>query len=323
MEFKASNVLVTGGCGFIGGHFIDFYARAHPDVDIVNVDAMYHAAREANVSDAVRASGRYKLVKGNTANLDLMKFVLAEYRIDTVVHFAAQSHVDDSFEKSLRYTQDNVMGTHNLLEACRQHGRIKKFVHVSTDEVYGESLLGAGEHRRTEASVLNPTNPYAASKAAAEMYANSYRHSFGLPVVIVRMNNVFGPRQHTEKLIPRFIALLAGGDKLTIQGSGLQVRSFVHVADVARAFDLIVARGAVGEIYNIGSDDEHSVLEIAQKLVDIQFGSGEDLSSWVTHVADRPFNDTRYYISSRKLEKLGWKREVDMDSALAELIVDA
>lgn len=331
-------ILVTGGCGFIGSNFINYYFPKQQDSHffLLNMDAMYYCARESNVEESIRRSDQYKLIEGNTANIGLVRAMLNLYQIDTVVHFAAQSHVDDSFENSLQYTQDNVLGTHHLLEACRQYGNITKFIHVSTDEVYGESFLGDQECKKTEISVLNPTNPYAASKAAAEMYVNSYVHSFGMPVIIIRMNNVYGPRQYEEKLIPRFIKLLKEGKRVTIQGSGEQVRSFIHVDDVSRAFDMILSQGKVGEIYNIGAPEgeEYSVLHVAQILIQIIHGCRNDTESgggsgchtpfspFIEYVEDRPFNDTRYYICSDKLQQLGWQPEVSFETALTQLCLD-
>ena len=319
MEFN--KILVTGGCGFIGSnvicHLHTKYASESREVFFLNVDALHYCARPENVVPAVR-EGNYRLVVADIADTKLMVTLLRKYDIDLVLHFAAQSHVGSSFEKSLQYTQDNVLATHHLLEACRHYGKLTRFVHVSTDEVYGESFLGDTELQKTEQDILKPTNPYAASKAAAEMYVNSYYHSFALPVITVRMNNVYGPRQHWEKLIPRFIKLLKEGKTLTIHGSGEQLRSFVHVDDVSRAFSLILAHGENGEIYNIGGDSELSVLDIARKLL-VVAKLEPPFEQHITFVKDRPFNDRRYYISSGKLEKLGWSRRVDFDAALQEL----
>ena len=183
-----------------------------------------------------------------------------------IINFAAQSHVQNSFEDSLLYTNDNILGTHTLLECCRKYGKIDRFIHVSTDEVYGESMNTINEQHKTEHSILCPTNPYAATKAAAELIAQSYNHSFNFPVIITRGNNVYGPNQYPEKLIPRLIELLKNNKKVTIQGDGSCVRAFLHSYDTAKAFECILEKGNIGEIYNIGCDEgmEYSVLEIAK-----------------------------------------------------------
>ena len=201
-------LLVTGGCGFIGSNFINYFFKQNLDATIVNLDAMYYCASETNIDEDVRNSSRYHLVKGNLCSYDLVSNILNIYQIDTVIHFAAQSHVQNSFEDALQYTHDNVQGTHTLLEACRRHdkrnnNKITRFIHISTDEVYGESMLNENEEKKNENSILCPTNPYAATKAAAELIAKSYYHSFKMPIIITRGNNVYGPNQYPEKLIPR------------------------------------------------------------------------------------------------------------------------
>jgi dTDP-glucose 4,6-dehydratase len=272
---------------------------------------------------------KFNLAATNAAS-ELREMFQAE-GVTHVVHFAAQSHVQNSFGESLQYTQDNVVGTHNLLEAARQYAKLSLFIHVSTDEVYGESMLNSSEQHKTEQSVLCPTNPYAATKAAAELIAQSYYHSFKLPLIITRGNNVFGPNQYPEKLIPKFIQCLREGRKLPVQGDGSQLRSFVHVLDVCRAFDVIINRGKIGEIYNIGSNEavEYSVLDVAKLLIKLIKGvnicdaaTQGDVSDvdWIEYVEDRPFNDRRYYISSEKLNRLGWRAQIEFESGLANML---
>jgi len=315
------NVLVTGGCGFIGSNFINYYFDKNLDVNIVNLDAMYYCASEFNIKEEIRNSERYHLVKGNLCSFDLLTHILSNYKIDTIIHFAAQSHVQNSFEDSLQYTNDNVLGTHTLLETTRRYGKVEKFIHISTDEVYGESMIVDTEEKKNESSVLCPTNPYAATKAAAELIAKSYYFSFKMPIIITRGNNVYGPNQYPEKLIPRFIELLKEDKPVTIQGDGSNVRAFLHVLDVCGALECILEKGQLGEIYNIGSDDhyEYSVLEIAQKLIRL-IKNTEDYDKWITYIADRPFNDKRYYISNEKVKDLGWEIVVDFEKGIRELI---
>ena len=316
-------LLVTGCCGFIGSNFVNYYFKENADVKIVNLDAMYYCASENNIDDDVKKSERYQLIKGNLCSYDLISTILDIYQIDTVIHFAAQSHVQNSFDNALQYTHDNVVGTHTLLEACRKYGKIQKFIHISTDEVYGESMISENEEKKHEGSVLCPTNPYAATKAAAELIAKSYYHSFKMPIIITRGNNVYGPNQYPEKLIPRFIQQLVSGEQVTIQGDGSNVRAFLHVNDVCSALKLILEKGEIGEIYNIGSDDhqEYSVLEVAYSLINkIIKPEPLEYEKWIKYIEDRPFNDKRYYISNQKVKDLGWDIKIDFDKGLDNLI---
>ena len=314
-------LLVTGGCGFIGSNFINYYFRQNVDATIVNLDAMYYCASETNIDEDIRNSSRYHLVKGNLCSYDLISNILNIYQIDTVIHFAAQSHVQNSFEDALQYTHDNVQGTHTLLEACRKYKKITRFIHISTDEVYGESMLDQNEEKKNENSILCPTNPYAATKAAAELIAKSYYHSFKMPIIITRGNNVYGVNQYPEKLIPRFIQQLQQGKKVTIQGDGSNVRAFLHVNDVCSALKLVLEKGQIGEIYNVGSDDHHeyTVLDIAKILIEKIKGT-LDSNEWITYIEDRPFNDKRYYISNEKVKQLGWTIDTDFNNGINELI---
>ena len=175
------NILITGGCGFIGSNFINYFYRKHENVIIYNLDAMYYCASEENIDEDIRKSPRYKLIKGNLCSYDLVNHIINDYEIEYIIHFAAQSHVQNSFDDSLQYTKDNIVGTHNLLEVIRKYGKIKKVIHVSTDEVYGESMIDKNENKKTEESILCPTNPYAATKSAAEMIVMSYIKSYNLP----------------------------------------------------------------------------------------------------------------------------------------------
>ena len=314
------NLLVTGGCGFIGSNFIN-YIYDKSKYNIINFDAMYYCANEKNVNENIRNSNNYILIKGNLCSHDLVNHVLYTHKIDEVIHFAAQSHVQNSFEDSLQFTHDNILGTHTLLECCRKYGKITKFIHVSTDEVYGESMNDINENHKTEHSILCPTNPYAATKAGAELIAQSYNHSYGMPIIISRGNNVFGPNQYPEKLIPRFIELLKADKKVTIQGNGSTVRAFLHAYDTARAFECILENGKIGEIYNIGcnEDMEYSVMDIAKILIKM-IKNTENYDEWIEYIEDRPFNDQRYYISNQKLKDLGWDIKFDLMTGLKDLV---
>jgi len=317
------NLLDTGGCGFIGSNFINCVHKTKK-YNIINFDAMYYCANEINVNNDIRSSSTYCLIKGNLTNMDLVKTVLSSNKITHIIHFAAQSHVQNSFDDSMQFTMDNIVGTHVLLEASRLYGKIERFIHVSTDEVYGESMLAEDTAHKTEHSVLCPSNPYAATKAGAELIAQSYYHSYRMPIIITRGNNVYGPNQYPEKLVPRFIKLLKEDKKVTIQGNGSCVRAFLHAEDTARAFEVILEWGVLGEIYNIGCDEkmEYSVLEVAKILIGMIKGSNVDCNDWIEYIEDRPFNDARYYISNSKLKNLGWDIKINFLDGLKDLIFE-
>ena len=316
-----TNILITGGCGFIGSNFINHMYDTYDKINIFNIDALYYCASETNVRSDIRKSDRYKLINGNICSQDLVSHILNSHKINYVVHFAAQSHVQNSFEDSIQYTHDNILGTHTLLECCRRYGQIKRFIHVSTDEVYGESIISDDEEHKTEFSILCPTNPYAGTKAGAELIAQTYHHSFKMPIIITRGNNVYGPNQYPEKLIPRFIQQLKSDQKVTIQGDGSILRAFLHVSDTVRAFDIILSRGEIGQIYNIGCDKgmEYSIMEVAHILIE-QIKKTTEYDDWIEYIEDRPFNDARYYISNQKLRDLGWDIRVEFLDGLKELI---
>ena len=310
------NLLVTGGCGFIGSNFINYFTDNRLVNKIVNIDAMYYCANIKNIK--VQNDPKYHFVKGNLCSGDLVSHILKEHHITHVIHFAAQSHVQTSFDDSMQYTQDNILGTHTLLECCRVYGGIQKFIHVSTDEVYGES----GDNMVDEKSILVPTNPYAATKAAAEMIVMSYIKSYNFPVIITRGNNVYGPNQYPEKLIPRFIEQLKCNKPVTIQGDGTAKRSFLHVYDTCTAFETILLHGVIGEIYNIGAnhdDSEFTVMEIAEMLVKI-IKCTDNFQSYIKFIPDRPFNDSRYFISNEKLKLLGWKIKIPFHDGIKKLV---
>jgi UDP-glucose 4,6-dehydratase len=240
--------------------------------------------------------------------------VLKEENIDTIMHFAAQTHVDNSFGNSFQFTENNIMGTHVLLESAKSHG-IKRFIHVSTDEVYGEQQRD--QAAMSEEQVLEPTNPYAATKASAEFLAKSYHRSFGMPIIITRGNNVYGPHQFPEKLIPKFINQISRGRPVTVHGDGLNMRNFLFVEDVARAFEIVLFKGEVGEIYNIGGTQERTNIEVTRQLLSLAgFDTEDKQKAMITYVPDRAFNDLRYHINSDRLLAMGWKEQVNWADGL-------
>ena len=301
--FSPTNLLVTGGCGFIGSNFINYYKEKNPDVKIINFDKLDYCSEKNGINHD-------KLVIGNLKNKDLVVHILNEHNIDTVIHFAAQTHVDNSFGNSLEFTIDNILGTHTLLECCKVYNKIKRFIHISTDEVYGE--VDINHKGCTEKSILNPTNPYAATKAGAEFIARSYFYSFNMPIIITRGNNVYGPRQYPEKLIPKFINQLINNQKCTIHGKGETRRNFIYVDDVVKAIEVILQKGIINNIYNIGTNNEYSVSEIADKLI-TYLKPNDKVEDWMQYVTDRNFNDYRYAIKSNELYDLGWKEETNFE----------
>ena len=321
-DIKNTILLVTGGAGFIGSHFINDIFERYKNIQIINIDSLYYCSNIHNIEKKVRLSDRYKFIQLNLRNFDDIKNIFMNNKITHIIHFAAQSHVDNSFLESLQYTQDNILGTHNLLECTRLYCEdIQKFIHVSTDEVYGDSMINIHEKHKTETSVLFPTNPYAATKAAAELIASSYYHSFKMPIVITRGNNVYGPNQYPEKLIPKFIDLLQKNKNVTIHGDGSCLRSFLYISDTVDAFVKILKNGITGEIYNIGCDPgmEYSVMDVAKILIR-KIKGVEDTDKFISYIEDRPYNDKRYYISNYKLKKLGWEIKVDFNEGIDTIL---
>jgi UDP-glucose 4,6-dehydratase len=318
-------ILVTGGCGFIGSNYINALLRTKlfngKEFNyVINIDKLDYCSAEDNVVVG-DAEAKYIFVKGSVCDKDLVQSIFEKYNIEYVVHFAAQTHVDNSFDNSIHYTIDNILGTHQLLECCRLYGRgnIKRFIHMSTDEVYGElSTIHCKDSDET--ALLNPTNPYAATKAGAEFIVRSYYYSYNIPIVIIRCNNVYGERQYPEKIIPKFITLLQENKKLTIHGTGLTRRNFIYIDDVVRAIDIIVAEGVDNNVYNIGSTDEYNVLEIATILLHQMKGDAEKIEDWVEYTKDRNFNDFRYAIDTTKLNAIGWKKSVHFHDGIQKTV---
>lgn len=315
-------LLVTGGCGFIGSHFINHIFYSNKNIDIINIDCLNYCANIKNVLGTIRNDGkRYKFIKTDLKNLDMVKYIIHNENPTHIIHFAAQSHVDNSFHDSIMFTMDNIIGTHNLLEACRDLISLKLFIHVSTDEVYGESMISSTEDMKNEQSVLCPTNPYAATKAGAELIAKSYYYTYNMPIIITRGNNVYGPNQYPEKLIPKFINLLMNNQQVTIHGTGDNLRAFLHVDDVVTAFECILTNGKIGEIYNIGCDEgmEYSVMQVTEILCSY-LKPNDPINKWIKFVPDRLFNDKRYYISNTKLKQLGWEIKIPFSVGIQSLI---
>lgn len=316
MNFKDESstcLLVTGGMGFIGSHFINEAHKRYTNVRIINLDIMHYCARKENVS-IVEPDARYTFIMGDICDEILVRDLLATHQVTHIIHFAAQSHVQNSFRDGKLYVRDNVLGTYTLLECARAYNKLSLFIHVSTDEVYGDVSPTAN----CEHSTLYPTNPYAATKAAAEMLTQAYFCSYRLPIVVTRSNNVYGPGQYVEKVIPRFIHQLRCNRPMTIQGDGSCLRSFLHVSDVTAAFIILLEQATIGEVYNIGIANELSVLDVATELL-AQLLPNENLQDWIVTVPDRPYNDKRYFINSDKLHRLGWHPKISFREGIEML----
>lgn len=300
-------ILISGGLGFIGSNFIK-HIISTTDHYVINIDKCDYMARVHNVPD----HPRYKYICADITEKYHMMHVFKSEQPDVLVHFAAQSCVTKSFDSAFQYTKDNVLGTHVLLETAKEYGKLVKFIHISTDEVYGEVDSSSV---CCEKSPLNPSNPYSASKAAAELYVTAYTNAYKLPCIITRGNNVFGPQQYPEKVVPLFISQILRNVPVSIHGDGTSRRNFIHVDDVSRAVETIMNKGDIGCIYNIGSRHEYSVSEIYDKIK-IIMGKGS-----CEFVPDpRPFNDSRYCIDSSELRKLGWSESFEFDAKLRETI---
>jgi len=304
-------ILVTGGAGFIGSNFIRHILATEPDCGVVNLDRLTYAGNLENLADVERDS-RYRFIKGSICDVELVDRLLEE-GFDALMNFAAESHVDRSIQDARAFVETNALGTQVILEACRRH-RIPRMVQISTDEVYG-SLGPSGRFR--EDSPLSPNSPYAASKAAGDLLVAAYVRTYGLPAIITRSSNNYGPYQFPEKAVPLFITNALAGEALPLYGDGLQVREWLHVRDHCEALALILKNGAPGEIYNIGGNCERINIDVA-RLILRTLGKPESL---IVHVEDRLGHDRRYALDMSKLERaLGWKPRIPFETGLKETV---
>jgi len=315
-------LLVTGGCGFIGSNFVRYVLKERPDWEVVNLDKLTYAGNPANLKD-VETDPRYKLVRGDIADAGLVEKLFARERPDVVVNFAAESHVDRSILDSTPFIETNVKGVQVLLEAARKYG-VERFLQISTDEVYGS--LGE-EGYFTEESPLRPNSPYAASKAAADLLCRAYYKAYGVPVVITRSSNNYGPYQFPEKLIPLMIRNALLGKELPVYGEGKQVRDWLFVEDNCRAIALVLEKGRTGEIYNIGDGCEKRNLEVVQSIcrivADVVRKPVEVILSLVKFIPDPrgSAHDFRYALDCSKIKhELGWQPSVDFEKGLRSTV---
>jgi dTDP-glucose 4,6-dehydratase len=306
------SVLVTGGAGFIGSNFVRYFLTAHPGVRLVNFDKLTYAGNLENLA-GLDTNPDYAFVRGDICNPEALDSALKAHAVDTIVHFAAESHVDRSIAGASVFVTTNVLGTQVLLDAARRHG-IERFVHVSTDEVYG-SLGATGKF--TEQTPLHPNSPYAASKASSDLMVLAAHHTFGFPAVVTRCSNNYGPYQFPEKLIPLMIANATDGKPLPVYGAGLNVRDWLYVEDHCRAIDAVRREGKAGEVYNIGGNNEWTNIDIV-KLLLRKLDRPESL---ITYVKDRPGHDLRYAIdASRIAGELGWTPSVTFEAGVEKTV---
>ena len=342
MPHDPRSLLVTGGAGFIGANFVHYWLKHHDDGRLVVLDALTYAGNPESLAPVER-DARFRFVHGDIRDFDLVCELLREEGVDTIVHFAAESHVDRSIHGPDTFIEANVLGTHALLKAAKavwldpRGGRPHRFHHVSTDEVYG--TLAPDDPAFTETTPYAPNSPYAASKAASDHLVRAYHHTYGLDTTTSNCSNNYGPFHFPEKLIPLLIVNMLAGKPLPVYGDGLQVRDWLHVEDHCRGIDRVVRRGRAGETYNIGGNNEHPNLEIVRnlcRLVDAAFtatpglaerfpeappAEGRACAELVTHVADRPGHDRRYAIDAAKAEReLGYRPEIAFQDGLRQTL---
>ena len=302
--------LVTGGLGFIGSNFVRLALRERPDLEIVNLDAMTYAGNPANLLD-VHADPRYRFFKGDICDPQAVEEAIGA-GVDSIVNFAAESHVDRSILDPEAFLRTDILGTHVLLEAVRKHD-IPRYLQVSTDEVYGD----VAEGESSESDTLRPRSPYSASKAGGDLQVQAYWTTYNTPVLITRGSNTYGAYQYPEKLIPLFITNLIDDQSVPVYGDGLQIRDWLHVDDHARGILHVLDHGELGNIYNIGGGNPRTNLEITQLLLD---GCKRSKETHIRHVADRAGHDRRYAVDTSKARTIGWEPRVAFDTGIAETL---
>ena len=307
------NILITGNCGFIGSHFMRYMMNTYKDHSFIGLDALTYAGNEENIKDLL-GDERLTQYVGTICDANLVESIFKAHKPDVAVHFAAETHVDRSITGPQVFLETNVMGTGVLLDACVRHGGVR-FHHVSTDEVYGALPLSEG-NPFTESDPLQPTSPYAASKASSDLLALSYYKTYGLLVTISRCSNNYGTHQYPEKLIPLMIQKALRDEPLPVYGDGLNVRDWIHVLDHCRGIDVILQKGILGEVYNIGANEEVANINLVKRILDC-LGKPYEL---ITYVDDRLGHDRRYAINSEKLQTLGWKPQCTLEDTLGDVV---
>mgnify|MGYP001603788794 FL=1 len=308
------NILVTGGAGFIGSNFIRYMLNKYPDYKIVNLDKLTYAGNLENLRD-IENNPNYNFHKGDIYDQLLVYQLIKLNKIDTIINFAAETHVDKSNINSVSFLMTNIFGTINLLELSKKTG-IEKYVQISTDEVYGSIEQSSFD----ENSRFNPTSSYSASKAAADLLVLKYYKADNIPVIITRSSNNFGPYQYPEKLIPLMITNVLESKKIPIYGDGKNIRDWIYVEDNCEAIDFILHNGKIGEVYNIGANNEKENVWIAKKVLSLMGKNQDEMENFIEYVKDRPKHDRRYSLNTRKINELGWKPKNDFESALEKTV---
>jgi dTDP-glucose 4,6-dehydratase len=307
---KTMKILVTGGAGFIGSNFVHYIIKQHPDWYVVNLDKLTYAGNLENLKD-LEGLPRYQFIKGDITDRVQIDAIL-KTEIDVLLNFAAESHVDRSILDASPFIDTNIKGTQVLLEGIRKN-KIKKYIQVSTDEVYGSLEKG----KAAETSNLLPNSPYAASKTSADLLCRAYWKTYGLPIIITRCSNNYGPYQFPEKLIPLVISNTLEGKNVPVYGDGLNIREWIHVNDHCRALEVVVLKGEIGEIYNIGSNVEKNNLELVKFILNV-LGKSQSLIKYVT---DRPGHDRRYSLDASKIKReLGWKPSMSFEEGMTSTV---
>ena len=302
-------ILVTGGAGFGASNFIRYMLNKYPDYQIINLDKLTYAGNLANLED-VASNPNYKFVKGDIVDVKIVNELASQ--VDAVINYAAETHVDRSILDPEAFVNSNIVGTYQLLEAVKNNKNVKRFIQISTDEVFGSIKEGLFK----ENSPFEPNSPYAAAKASGDLLCRSYVKTYSLPIIVTHSCNYYGPYQFPEKLVPLFITNLMENKKIPVYGKGDNVREWIHTDDHARAIDLLLHKGKLGEVYNIGTNDEKSNMEIT-KLILQTMGKGEAM---IEYVKDRPGHDWRYALDNTKIKKLGFTPEVDFKKGLVQLV---
>jgi dTDP-glucose 4,6-dehydratase len=327
-------ILVTGGCGFIASNFINYLLKLD-NYKVINVDKLDYCSSTNNILteyDPIlktikpRNIKNYTFYKCDINNTEFISHILNEHGVDIVYHFAAQSHVDNSFNNVQSFINDNIQGTCSLLQCVKEYNKnstngtncskLEKFIHVSTDEVYGE--LVNSDHEFTE-GFYAPTNPYAASKASAELIVKSYAKSYKLPIIITRSNNVYGINQYTEKVIPKFIKMIYDGNKCPVYGNGGAMRKYLNVQDACEAYYKIMEHGKLNYVYEMGTEDEYNTLDLLKEILSIM-KPNESFENYIEYTPDRLFHDVRYLVNNKNIKELNWEPKINFKDGLSSVI---
>ena len=313
------NILITGGCGFIGSHFLNKNVKKYSYYNFINLDALYYTSNQNNILKSIRQKRNYTFIQGNIQNQELVEYILTHHQIDTIIHLAAQTHLQGALSSPTQYVKDNILGTQVLLEACRKYSRIKKFIYVSLDTIGNYSCLDS----QKDTKYILPHTPESITQTSMEMLVSSYFQNYQLPVILVKACSIYGPKNNTNSWISKFINLLLEDKKCKIRGSGEKMYSFLYLDDVIKGLECILLRGKVGEVYGMVSDFEYSEIEIVRRLIQLikpdVIHKTKDLYCYVD-LEKGPDNQENYLVSNKKLEEIGWKQEIFIQEGLEKTV---